>query len=95
MNENLMLKKQIEKYLRIPFLLFIILLIMNGAIYAVDTSAGIITSIFLVVYLLFVVLVYLHYKPDVMTALLAFAFEQGKIQKELLKELNKITESEK
>lgn len=87
MNENLMLKKQIEKYLRIPFLLFIILLIMNGAIYAVDTSAGIITSIFLVVYLLFVVLVYLHYKPDVMTALLAFAFEQGKIQKELLKEL--------
>lgn len=87
MNEKVMLKREIEKYLRIPFFLLGILVIMNGAIYFIDTSAGIITSISLVVYLLVVVLVYLHFKPNVMTALLAFAFEHGKIQKELLKEL--------
>ncbi len=87
MNEKVMLKREIEKYLRIPFILFIVLVVMNGAIYFIDTSSAIIISIFLVLYLLIVVLVYVHFKPNITTALLGFAFEHGKIQKELLKEL--------
>lgn len=88
MNEKVMLKREIEKYLRIPYILFIVLVLINGAVYILDTTSGIVVSIGLVVYLLIVILVYLHYKPNIMTALIGFAFEHGKIQKELLKELD-------
>lgn len=87
MNEKGKLKNKIEQYLAIPFVLMIILVAMNVVLYFVDTTSGAITTIFLIIYLLVTTLVYFRNKPYIMSELISFAFEHGKIQKELLKEL--------
>ena len=51
MNESKLLRKEIGKYLMVPFILAIPLLIMNGVVYCLDRNSGIIVSIFIVIYL--------------------------------------------
>lgn len=84
---KILLKNQIERYLRIPFFLLIPLVIFNGLIYFSNVETGIIFTVGLVVYALTVVVIYIHNKPNIMSTLISFAFEQGQVQKELLKDL--------
>jgi hypothetical protein len=51
MNESRVLRKEIEKYLKVPFVLAIPLLIMNGVVYCMDTGSGVVISAFIVIYL--------------------------------------------
>ena len=88
MSEKNLLKKEIEKYLRIPFYMFILLLIMNGVVYGLDVPSGIIVSVFNLVYLGCVGYIYVRKHSGIMSDLVAFAFSHGSIQSELLKELS-------
>lgn len=85
--KKILLKSQIERYLRIPFFLLIPLVFFNGFIYVAKVETGIVFTICLIAYALIVAFVYVHNKPNIMTNLISFAFEQGQVQKELLKDL--------
>ena len=85
--KKVVLKNQIERYLRIPFFLLIPLVVLNCGIYFRDLEAGIALSIGLMIYTLIVIFIYVHNKPNIMSTLISFAFEQGQVQKELLKDL--------
>lgn len=87
MSSQFMQHSRIRKYLQIPFILFLVLIAMNIVIYVIDTNAGVATTIFILLYLCILLLMYVHYKPTIMAEMVAFAFDQGKVQKELLKEL--------
>ncbi|MDD6331155.1 MAG: DHH family phosphoesterase [Clostridium sp.] len=86
-SKKVLLKNQIERYLRVPFFLLIPLVLFNGIIYVANLETGICYSILLVVYTLIIVFIYIHNKPNIMSSLIGFAFEQGQVQKELLKDL--------
>lgn len=88
MSEKNLLRKEIEKYLRIPFYMFILLLIMNGVVYGLDVTSGIIVSVFNLAYLGCVGYIYARKHSNIMSDLVAFAFSHGSIQSELLKELS-------
>lgn len=85
--KKVMLKNQIERYLRIPFFLLIPLVIFNALIYIANVETGIFFTIGLIAYALIVTFIYVHNKPNIMSSLISFAFEQGQVQKELLKDL--------
>lgn len=88
MNEKNLLRKEIEKYLKIPFYMFILLLIMNGVVYGIDVTSGVIVSVFNLAYLGCVGYIYARKRSNIMSDLVAFAFAHGSIQSELLKELS-------
>ena len=46
-----LLEKKIEKYMRIPIYMFIILIIINGCVYAFDCRCGVIVSVGMVVFI--------------------------------------------
>lgn len=87
MNESKLLRKEIEKYLKVPFILTIPLLIMNGVVYCFEVNSGIIVSVFVLIY--FGVAGYMYFKrrPNIMTELMAFGFAHGSVQSTLIKEM--------
>lgn len=88
MKENRLLRKAIDKYLRVPFYLLIILIVMNIIIYRVDVTCGVVVSLFLLVYLLGAVYIYVRRRPNVISQLVSIGFAQSSIQTSLLKELS-------
>lgn len=87
MKKNSLLRKEIEKYLQVPFVMVILLLIMNGVVYGVDVTSGIVVSIFILVYIGAISIIYFKRKPNIMSDLVEFSFAHGSIQNELIKEL--------
>lgn len=88
MNESRLLRKEIGKYLMVPFVLAIPLLIMNGVLYCMDTNCGIIVSVFIVIYLGVAIYIYFKMRPNIMSDLMAFGFAHGSVQSTLIKELS-------
>lgn len=87
MNESRLLRKEIEKYLKVPFVLVIPLIIMNGAVYCFDTNSGVLVSIGILIYLCAAAYMYFKQRPNIMTDLMAFGFAHGSVQSVLIKEL--------
>ncbi|MBQ9984100.1 MAG: DHH family phosphoesterase [Lachnospiraceae bacterium] len=87
MKKNSLLRKEIEKYLQIPFAMMIILFVMNGVVYGMDTTSGIIVSGFLLLYIVVFSIIYYKRRPNIMSDLVAFSFAHGSVQTELIKEL--------
>lgn len=88
MNEKNLLRKEIEKYLKIPFYMLILLVIMNGVVYGIDVSSGVVVSVFIVAYLGSAAYLYFSKRPNIMSDLLAFSFAHDSVQRELIKELS-------
>ncbi len=88
MKEQNLMRKEIEKYLKIPFYMFILLLVMNGVVYGIDVTSGVIVSVFNVAYLGCVGYIYARKRSNIMSDLVSFAFAHGSVQSELLKELS-------
>lgn len=88
MNEKNILRKEIEKYLTFPFILAILLIVMNGVIYGFDVTCGIIVTIFVVLYLIVAAYMYFRKRPGIMSDLVAFGFAHGSVQNELIRELS-------
>ncbi len=87
MNNEKILKKKIEFYLITPIFVSLFLILMCGAMYFFDRKCAVIATVSVVVVILIELLVYVVTKKAVMPTLISFSFEQGQIQKELLKEL--------
>ena len=87
MSDKNPLKKEIEKYLQVPFYMAVLLVIMNGVIYGVDTTSGIIVTVFIVAYFSVAAYMYFRKRPNIMSDLVAFSFAHGSVQSKLIKEL--------
>ena len=87
MSDKNPLKKEIEKYLQVPFYMAVILVIMNGVVYGVDTTSGIIVTVFIVAYFSVAAYMYFRKRPNIMSDLVAFSFAHGSVQSKLIKEL--------
>lgn len=85
--KNSLLRKEIEKYLQVPFLMIVLLLVMNGVVYGVDVTSGIIVTVFIIFYLLVVSIIYFKRKPNIISDLVSFSFAHGSVQNALIKEL--------
>ena len=87
MSDKNPLKKEIEKYLQVPFYMAVLLVIMNGVVYGVDTMSGIIVTVFIVAYFSVAAYMYFRKRPNIMSDLVAFSFAHGSVQSKLIKEL--------
>ena len=87
MNDKNPLKKEIEKYLKVPFYMAVLLVVMNGVVYGVDTTSGVVVTVFILAYFGVVMYLYFRKRPNIMSDLVAFSFAQGSVQSKLIKEL--------
>jgi len=87
MNNKLKLKGKLRTYLQLPLLLGIMLVAVNLWIYTINIKAGIVLSVFMLIYFVVIIMIIAFAKPGIMNELVSFATEYGQIQKELLKEL--------
>ena len=87
MKEKNLLRKEIEKYLKIPFYMTLLLIVMNAGIYAINVKCGAVVTGFIAIYLGSVSYIYFKKRPNIMSDLVAFSFAHGSIQSELIKEL--------
>jgi c-di-AMP phosphodiesterase-like protein len=85
--KNKALKTQIERFLQVPLKLLIFLLVMTAGVFWYNHKIGVYVGCVVVVYAVMVLVMYYRQKPQIMSGLVAYALEQGQIQKELLKEL--------
>ncbi len=87
MNDKNPLKKEIEKYLKVPFYMAVLLVVMNGVVYGVDTTSGVVVTVFILAYFGVVMYLYFQKRPNIMSDLVAFSFAHGSVQSKLIKEL--------
>ena len=86
MKEEIRLKGQLKLYMQWPAVMAIFLLAMNVWIFMIDKRAGFVMSVFVLVYLIAVGILYFHNKSVVLSDLLDFATHYGFMQNELLQE---------
>lgn len=77
---------KLRSYMQWPLLMMIFLLIMNILVYFINAKAGLLVSAFSIVYIIFAVILLLHYKPHIINEMIYFATQYGQIQKKLLEE---------
>ena len=87
MNDKNPLKKEIEKYLKVPFYMAVLLIIMNIVVYGINTTSGVVVTIFILAYFGVVMYLYFRKRPNIMSDLVAFSFAHGSVQSKLIKEL--------
>lgn len=85
--QKVRLKGQLKLYMQWPAIMAVLLIGMNIWIYRLDKKAGILMSLFLLLYIIMIGFLYLYTKSLVMKDLIEFAAQYGVIQNTLLKEL--------
>ena len=88
MKENRLLRKELDKYLKVPFYLLALLIVMNVVVYRMDVKCGLVVSVVLLFYLVGAFYVYFRKRPNVISDLVTLGFARGSIQTTLLKELS-------
>lgn len=86
MNGGIKIKGQLKFYMQWPFILTVLLVVMDILVFTVNVKAGAVASAFLAAYLLIVVFLYFHSKTAIMNELISFATQYGQVQKTLLRE---------
>ena len=86
MNGKLRIKGQLKFYMQWPFILTIVLLVMDILVFTVNVKAGALVTGFLAVYILIAVFMYFHSRAVIMNELISFATQYGQVQKSLLNE---------
>ena len=87
MNNAKKLRRRIQYIIVIPIVLALVLLGFTIYENGVSTRMGIVGIILLIVYIALVVILYLRMLPAINSIMVDYSLEQGKIQKELLHEL--------
>ncbi|MBO4864394.1 MAG: DHH family phosphoesterase [Eubacterium sp.] len=87
MNNEKQLKRRIKYIIVIPILLALILLGFEIYENGVNSRVGMVSIVLLVIYIIVVLILYLRMIPAISSVLVDYSLEQGKIQKELLQEL--------
>ncbi len=88
MNKNNLLRKEVEKYIKFPLYLVILLITMNIVVYGLDRTCGIVVTVFIVVFLVLEANSYFYKKKNIRSDLAAFSFSHSSIQNELIKDLS-------
>ncbi len=88
MKNSIELKGQLKLYMRWPLIMSLLLIAMNVWMYTLYTRAGMLMSIFIVVYLVVVAILYLRNREIIVADLIEFANQYGEVQNKLLKELD-------
>lgn len=70
---------KLRSYMQWPLLMMIFLLIMNILVYFINAKAGLLVSAFSIVYIIFAVILLLHYKPHIINEMIYFATQYGQI----------------
>ena len=65
----------------------VLLVVMNGVVYGVDTTSGVVVTVFILAYFGVVMYLYFRKRPNIMSDLVAFSFAHGSVQSKLIKEL--------
>lgn len=86
MKHDIRFKGQLRLYMQWPAIMGILLIAMNIWIYTIDRRAGLVMSLFVLVYLVVVGILYFHNKSVILNDLLDFAAQYGFMQNELLQE---------
>lgn len=88
-NKNKMnLNGQLRSYLRGPVFLAVLLVIMNICIYMIDRNAGLLATMFVILYIAVAMVRYYHSRPMIVNELITFAAQYGQVQKSLIQELS-------
>lgn len=77
---------KLKSYMRWPTVMVLFLIIMNIIVFAINKKAGIVVSGFAGMYLIMILVMWLHYKPNIMNEMISFATQYGQIQGAILKE---------
>lgn len=85
--EKVQLKGQLKLYIQWPAIMAVLLVAMNIWIFVVDRRAGLLMSIFVLIYIIMVGILYVYSKSIIMKDLVEFAAQYGIVQNVLLKEL--------
>lgn len=89
MNQNKKaIGQQIEGYLRIPFYLSLLFICMTAGGFLINRQVGAALTVMTIIYIIVTALLYYHAGPVITNELVGYIFEQGQIQKHLLKELS-------
>lgn len=87
MKNKVKLKGILNAYLKWPIIFSIILIAMNISIYPINRDAGLIMTMYTVVYIIGGMALYYYKTPIIHGELIRFAAGYGQVQKQLLKEL--------
>ncbi|MDF2541951.1 MAG: putative rane protein [Herbinix sp.] len=87
MKRNLKLGGALKIYLLWPIILTALLLCMNLSIFVIDRKAGIIMSVYVLLYFLIAISLFYIKRPKIASELVSYAIGYGQVQKRLLKEL--------
>ncbi len=87
MSAKIKFKGQIRSYIQWPLRFTVLIVIFNAFMYFVDLYAGIVMSIFTVIYISIALILYFRNRTLVVNELVSFATQYGQIQKQLLRDL--------
>ena len=88
MKNDIRLKGQLKLYLMWPLIMAVLLFAINVWIYTIDKSSGLIMSMFVLIYIVAVAILYSHNRTFVLKELVEFATQYGFVQNVLLKDLS-------
>ena len=86
-NENVRLKGQLKLYMQWPVIMTVLLIAMNIWMYMIDRKAGGIMSVFIIIYMVIVGVLYLYNRSQILADMIRFSTQYKGIQNTLLKEL--------
>lgn len=81
-------KKRIQLIMFLPIIMALVLMGVSIYLFGTDTPEGIATLIVLGVYMLISVITFFRISPEISRTLMDYSMEHGKVQKELLRELD-------
>lgn len=77
---------KLKSYMRWPIIMVLLLMFMTAIVFMVNKKAGGVVSAFVVLYIVMVLVMWFHYKPNILNEMISFATQYGQIQKTILKE---------
>lgn len=86
MKSSIKFKGKLKKYLYMPMMLSVLLIIFNGAVYIKDVAVGVMFSCMIVIYLVVLAVFYRKYRPKLAQEMVNFATQYATVQKKLLSE---------
>lgn len=86
MSQSIKLKGKLKKYILMPVLLTILFAALDVWIYFLNVPAGVMCSVFVVVYLIVVLLAYRRNQTAILNEMIDFATQYGTVQRRLLEE---------
>ncbi|MCF0132492.1 MAG: DHH family phosphoesterase [Blautia sp.] len=87
MNDKVKLQGSLQRIVAWPVYLLFFLVIVNGAVYYFDITAGVVTSLGLAIYALMILAIQLYFRPKVLNDIICFANQYDGMNQEILRDI--------